>query len=65
MRIHPDDIFFNWAVPQGGEFSIEPGKPFLSRYRFVIADGGLDPEAMEGCWSSYAEPMKTVTLSRK
>ena len=41
MRIHPDEPFFNWAVPQGGTFSIEPGKPYVARYRFIVADGRL------------------------
>jgi len=37
LRIHPDEPFFNWAVPQGGDFSIEPGKPYASRYRFIVS----------------------------
>jgi hypothetical protein len=37
LRIHPDEPFFNWAVPQGGDFSIEPGKPYAARYRFLVS----------------------------
>ena len=39
MRIHDTEPFFNWAVPQLGDFSIEPGTPYVSRYRFLVADG--------------------------
>ncbi len=58
MRIHPDEPFFNWAVPQGGDFSIEPGKPYVARYRFVVMDGKPEAEAMNAAWSAYGEPMK-------
>jgi hypothetical protein len=53
LRIHPDEPFFNWAVPQGGDFSIEPGKPYIARYRFLVADGTLDKEAMDRAWADF------------
>lgn len=56
MRIHPDEPFFNWAPPQAGDFSIEPGKPYVSRYRFLIADDVLTPEDMNAAWKAWAEP---------
>jgi len=58
LRIHPDEPFFNWAVPQGGDFSIEPGKPYVARYRFVIADGGLDATDMIPASAAYGERLK-------
>jgi len=60
MRIHPDEPFFNWAVPQAGDFSIEPGKPYVSRYRFVVSDGVAAADRVEAHWKAYAEP--TVLL---
>jgi hypothetical protein len=62
LRIHPDEPFFNWAVPQGGDFSIEPGKPYIARYRFIVADGTLTAEEMNAAWSAYGEPPR-ITLS--
>ncbi|HXX92950.1 MAG TPA: PmoA family protein [Planctomycetota bacterium] len=56
MRIHPDEPFFNWAVPQGGDFSIEPGRPYVARYRFVVSDGRPTAESVESQWKAYAEP---------
>lgn len=61
LRIHPDEPFFNWAVPQGGTFSIEPGKPYVARYRFVVADGRLTREDLDAAWTAYGAPPK-VTL---
>lgn len=67
LRIHPDEPFFNWAVPQGGTFSIEPGKPYVTRYRYVVADGRLAREDLDAAWAAYGEPSKVgvVFLSRK
>ena len=65
MRIHPDEPFFNWAVPQGGEFAIEPGKPYVARYRFIVADGKLTADEMNAAWSAYGEPPKvTLTVAK-
>lgn len=56
MRIHPDEPFFNWAPSQAGDFAIEPGKPYVSRYRFIVADEVLGPEELDAAWKAYAEP---------
>lgn len=61
MRIHPDEPFFNWAPCQAGDFSIEPGKPFVARYRFVVRPGELAAEAMDKLWKAYgAAPAAAV-----
>lgn len=56
MRIHPSEPFFNWAPCQAGDFEITPGKPYVSRYRFVTYDGAPDVEEMERLWMDYVEP---------
>jgi len=43
LRIHPDDPYFNYAPSQMGRFEIEPGKQYVVRYRYVVADGPADP----------------------
>lgn len=65
LRIHPDEPFFNWAVPQGGDFSIEPGKPYIARYRFIVADGRLTADRMNAEWSAYGEPSKATLSAAK
>jgi hypothetical protein len=56
MRINPDDPFFNYAPSQLGRFQIAPGKKFVLRYRYVVADGPPDPKLLEQLWNDYANP---------
>jgi hypothetical protein len=60
MRLHPDEPFFNWAPSQGGDFQIEPGRPYVSRYRFLVRDGSLPAADMDRAWTEYAEPPRTI-----
>jgi hypothetical protein len=34
---------------------IVPGKPFIARYRLIVADGEPDPKAAAGGAAEYAE----------
>ena len=56
MRINPDDPFFNYAPSQMGRFQIDPGKKFVLRYRYVVADGPPDPKQLDRLWNDYANP---------
>jgi hypothetical protein len=56
LRIHPDDPYFNYAPSQMGRFEIEPGKKFVLRYRYVVADGPPDTKLLERLWNDYANP---------
>lgn len=58
MRLHPDEPFFCFAPSQGGDWSIQPGKPYVARYRFVVADGPADAKEIERLWTDYAHPPK-------
>jgi len=65
LRIHPEEPFFNWAVPQGGDFAIEPGKPYVARYRFIVADSVMGADEVESSWKAYAEPPKVSIAAAK
>ncbi len=65
MRLHPGEPFFNWAPSQGGDFSIEPGKPYVSRYRFIVSDGTLTAAEMDAAWKAYAEPPAPRLVAEK
>jgi hypothetical protein len=54
MRIHPTEPFFCYAPPQLGEMRIEPGKPYVARYRIVVADGCPTMREAEQWWADYA-----------
>ncbi len=61
QRIHPTEPFFNFAPQQAGNLEVTPDKPFISRYRFVVADGAPDKAELDRLWNDYAHPPK-VTL---
>lgn len=56
MRIFPDQPFFCYAPEQLGEFQIVPGKPFVERYRFVVADGVISADELNRLWNDYGHP---------
>jgi len=56
MRLNPKEPFFCYAPQQGGEFAIEPGKPYFAKYRIVVAESTPDTALIEKLWNDYAEP---------
>ena len=48
------------APSQDGDWSIEPGKPYVSRYRLVTVDGPADAALFEMLWNDYATPATAV-----
>ncbi len=58
MRLHPDEPFFNFAPEQDGDFDIVPGRPYVSRYRFVVFDGETDAKLCDTLWNDFAEPVE-------
>lgn len=64
MRLHPSEPFFCYAPSQLGDWSIEPGTPYVSRYRFVVFDGPADRELIERLWNDFAHPPKVVLAAR-
>lgn len=60
MRLNPDEPFFCYCPSQGGEWRIEPGKPYVAKYRIVVADGPADAKEIERMWNDYANPPKVT-----
>ncbi len=56
VRLHPNMPYFCFAPMVLGEFAIEPGKPYVSRYRIVAHDGPPDPKLLDRLWDDYADP---------
>ena len=56
MRIHPSGAFFNFAPTQLGDMTIEPGNPYVARYRIVTYDGEPDSDLIDRLWRDYAYP---------
>ena len=65
LRIHPKEPFLNFSPVKAGKMSLEPGKPYVSRYRFVVADGAPDKALLDRLWNDYASPpVAEVSLPR-
>lgn len=62
LRLHPSEPFVCFAPTQLGEFRIEPGRPYVMRYRFVVTDGAADRALLEACWQGFAHAA-TATVS--
>ncbi len=61
MRIWPgfeQEVFFNWAPVQVGDFELKPGKDHVFRYRMYVHEGKVDVENTERLWNDYAHPPK-------
>lgn len=56
VRLHPSMPYFCFAVSAIDSFLIEPGKPYVSRYRFYVHDGEPSAKVDQRLWEDYAEP---------
>ncbi len=54
VRLHPSKPYFVWAPMVEEPFSIEPGKPYVSRFRYVTFDGEPDRNLLENIWQEFA-----------
>jgi len=55
LRLNPKNPQLCVAPSQGGDWVIEPGKPYLSRYRLIAFDGAPDTAWIEARWREYGE----------
>ena len=60
LRLNPKNPQLCIAPSQDGDWSIEPGKPYVSKYRFIVCDGVTDAAMLEAAWKNYAEPLKVT-----
>lgn len=56
VRVHPKEPFICFAPSQLGDWSIEPGKPYVGRYRFIIQDSPPDRALLDAYWAGFAQP---------
>lgn len=58
VRLHPKEPFVCYAPQMLGDMAIEPGKPYVMKYRYIVGDGEPDAKAIEKLWQDYANPVK-------
>lgn len=56
MRLHPNMPYMSFVPQQLGDFAIEPGKPYVVRFRFVVTDGAPVRAKIDAFWNGYAVP---------
>ncbi|MBI5799814.1 MAG: PmoA family protein [Verrucomicrobia bacterium] len=56
LRLNPKNPQLCVAPSATGDWEISPGKPYVSRYRFVISDGPADKAELDRLWNDYAKP---------
>ncbi|HNS00431.1 MAG TPA: PmoA family protein [Planctomycetota bacterium] len=57
MRIwESGGCFFNYCPVQHREWTFEPGKTYVFRYRVYIHEGDIDAERAERLWRDFGEP---------
>lgn len=54
LRLNPKNPQLCIAPSQDGDWSIDPGKPYISKYRLLIYDGKPDAKWIEAQWKAYS-----------
>jgi hypothetical protein len=62
LRIHPTMPYMVFTPSHLGPWRIEPGRPHVSRYRFVVHDGEAEPADIDRLWHDFAEPPDVVVV---
>jgi hypothetical protein len=55
LRLNPKNPQLCIAPSQDGDWAIEPGKPYVSKYRLLVFDGKPDAKWIEAQWQSYSQ----------
>ena len=63
VRLHPHKPYFCFAPMQLGDFEINLGRTYTSRYRFYAHSGPAKAEQSERLWQDYAEPPKARVIA--
>ena len=55
VRLHPNKPYFCFAPAVTGAFRIEPGKKYVSRYRYLVQSEAADAEVVNKHWQQYVQ----------
>lgn len=64
VRLHPKMPYFCFVPAFLGSFTIEPDKPYVSRYRFCVHEGEPHQEVIRQLWQDYAHPAEIQVASK-
>lgn len=63
VRLHPTKPYFVFSPMVEEPFDITSGKPYVSRYRYVVFDGEADPEVIKGEWKDLEKIARPESAS--
>ncbi len=55
VRIHPRIPYFSYSPIVLGEFEIQAGEAYVSRYRYIVSSKHLDSNWLDHQWKEYAK----------
>lgn len=64
LRLNPKNPQLCIAPSQSGAWSIQPGQPYVSKYRFLLMDGPVDAALIEALWKAYANPPQVQVVEQ-
>lgn len=53
VRLHPTMPYFVYSPMVEEPFTIKPGKPYISKFRYLLYDGTPDHGVIEGSWKEW------------
>ena len=62
VRLHPQKPYLCFSPMALDAFTIEPGQPYISRYRFYVHTGKPLVSEIAARWHDYADPVKVRTV---
>jgi hypothetical protein len=64
VRLHPQKPYFCFAPMVLGEFPLQSGETYVSRYRYCVHDGPVSVQRNEHVWSDMASPPAVRIVSK-
>ena len=55
VRLHPTMPYFVYAPMVEEPFDISPGKPYVSKFRYVTFDGEPDTKLFDEIWEDFSK----------
>lgn len=59
IRVHPDMPYWCFAPVVDSAFTLPPGKPYRSRFRYFVHSGAANISTIESVNADFADPIKT------
>lgn len=62
VRLHPSMPYLSVTPAPLGPFEIEPGKPYITRFRFFTHTGKPEASLIDQLWEDYAQPVASRVI---